>query len=135
MLLEGVQSAQPVRQSRTGVWFQPSRTNAPCAWLQVYKAKWNGPVAVKVLGLGSATCEVSAKMAFLREANILEKLRHPHVLGYLGVSMEEGGEVRLAMTCMHASIRGCVLCLCTLTESVCPPSLAEVRCHACRCAS
>ncbi len=38
-------------------------------------ATWNGTVVVKVVDVGSATCEASTREAFLREANILEKLR------------------------------------------------------------
>ena len=58
---------------------------------QVYKAKWNGTaVAVKVLSNNSE----SQREAFVKEANMLQALRYPNVVRYLGCAISDQNEVR-----------------------------------------
>ena len=59
--------------------------------LQVYKARWQGLlVAVKILN-----AEESAQQEeFKKEVAMLEALRHPHIVNYLGHLFQESGEVR-----------------------------------------
>jgi len=57
---------------------------------QVYKAKWNGTVvAVKVLTNNSD----SQREAFVKEANMLQALRYPNVVSYLGCAISDQNEV------------------------------------------
>ena len=60
---------------------------------QVYKGRWNGMlVAVKVLH--TSVGEVMAD--FQRECATLERLRHSHVIMYLGMASNAEGQVRPA---------------------------------------
>ena len=56
---------------------------------QVYKARWQGLlVAVKILN-----AEESAQQEeFKKEVAMLEALRHPHIVNYLGHLFQESGE-------------------------------------------
>ena len=59
---------------------------------QVYKGRWNGVlVAVNVLNTGAA--EVMED--FQREAAILERLRHPNIIKFLGMASNAKGHVRI----------------------------------------
>lgn len=61
--------------------------------LQVYKGRWNGMlVAVKVLH----TSVGEAMSDFQRECAVLERLRHSHVIMYLGMASNAEGQVRAA---------------------------------------
>ena len=63
------------------------------AMTQVYKGRWSGMlVAVKVLhtSVGEAMAD------FQRECAILERLRHSHVIMYLGMASNAEGQVRPA---------------------------------------
>ena len=63
--------------------------------LQVYKARWQGLlVAVKIL-----SAEESAQQEeFKKEVAMLEALRHPHIVNYLGHIFQESGEVGVTPT-------------------------------------
>ena len=56
----------------------------------MYKARWQGLlVAVKILN-----AEESAQQEeFKKEVAMLEALRHPHIVNYLGHLFQESGEV------------------------------------------
>lgn len=61
----------------------------------MYKAKWNGTVvAVKVLSNNSE----SQREAFVKEANMLQALRYPNVVTYLGCAISDQNEVRPLIT-------------------------------------
>ena len=77
---------QPVLIVPAGLYRQRLRTR-----LQVYKARWQGLlVAVKILN-----AEESAQQEeFKKEVAMLEALRHPHIVNYLGHLFQESGEVR-----------------------------------------
>ena len=86
--------------------FPPAcKTNAVnqwCALLQVYKAKWKGVVAVKVL----QSDDPGHREEFLREAQMLERLRHPHILNYRGHFIDEESEdvcILLAMRSLNST--------------------------------
>lgn len=58
---------------------------------QVYKAIWNGTtVAVKMLNSDSD----SQRLAFVQEANMLQNLRHPNVVSYLGCAVTDHNKAR-----------------------------------------
>lgn len=58
--------------------------------MQVYKAKWNGTVvAVKVLNDNSE----SQRAQFVKEANMLQALRYPNVVSYMGCAISDDNEV------------------------------------------
>ncbi|BDA51290.1 probable serine/threonine-protein kinase DDB_G0281745 at C-terminar half [Coccomyxa sp. Obi] len=64
---------------------------------KVYKAKWNGtPVAVKVLKDNSD----SQRAAFVREANMLQALRHPNIVCYMGCAITDHNEMLLVLEFM-----------------------------------
>ena len=72
------------------------------AMTQVYKGRWNGMlVAVKVLhtSMGEAIGD------FQRECAILERLRHSHVIMYLGMASNAEGQVRPASLCERKACR------------------------------
>ena len=49
--------------------------------MQVYKGRWNGVlVAIKALNVGDGATE-----DLFREAAVLEQLRHPHIIKFLGL--------------------------------------------------
>ena len=55
---------------------------------QVYKGRWNGVlVAVKALSMGDGMAE-----EIEREAALLEQLRHPHILKFLGLFSNEDNQ-------------------------------------------
>lgn len=57
---------------------------------QVYKANWKGTtVAVKVLN-DNSDCQ---RLEFVREANMLQALRYPNVVSYLGCAISDQNEV------------------------------------------
>ena len=68
----------------------------------MYKAKWKGVVAVKVL----KSDDPERREDFLREAEMLERLRHPHILNYRGHFIDEESEevcILLAMRSLHST--------------------------------
>ena len=81
--------------------------------MQVYKGRWNGMlVAVKVLHTS-----VAEKMEdFKRECAILERLRHSHVIMYLGMASNAEGQVRPASLCGAGLLA--LLCLCSAERSL-----------------
>ena len=59
--------------------------------MQVYKGRWNGVlVAIKALKVGEGLTE-----DLYREATILEQLRHPHIIKFLGLFSTEDNQVGL----------------------------------------
>ena len=62
--------------------------------MQVYKGRWRGlTVAVNVL----TSRDLVQQDQFRMETKLLESLRHPHVVNYLGHVFEENGEVSLCV--------------------------------------
>ena len=59
--------------------------------MQVYKARWNG-VLVAVKALNSSAHEVEDELQ--REAVILSKLRHPHIVKFLGLFRDSNDKVK-----------------------------------------
>ena len=54
----------------------------------IYRGTWLGiPVAIKIL---KAKHSKSAVMEFMKEAEIVSKLRHPNVILYMGTSIFQG---------------------------------------------
>ncbi|CAK0786624.1 hypothetical protein CVIRNUC_009838 [Coccomyxa viridis] len=73
---------------------------------KVYKGRWNGMlVAVKVLH--TSVGEVMAD--FQRECAILERLRHSHVIMYLGMASNAEGQVMMVMEYMQGGDLGTAL--------------------------
>ena len=62
--------------------------------LQVYKGKWRGlVVAVKIL----TSKDLVQQDQFREETKLLESLRHPHIVNYLGHIFEDDKEVSKCM--------------------------------------
>ncbi len=58
--------------------------------MQVYKGKWRGlVVAVKIL----TSTDLVQQAQFREETKLLESLRHPHIVNYLGHVFKEDEEV------------------------------------------
>ena len=63
--------------------------------MQVYKGKWRGlVVAVKIL----TSTDLVQQAQFREETKLLESLRHPHVVNYLGHIFKEDEEVCIGLT-------------------------------------
>ena len=91
---------------------------------QVYKARWQGLlVAVKILN-----AEESAQQEeFKKEVAMLEALRHPHIVNYLGHLFQDSGEVRAVPAPEHITKDAQGLNIETPRDSGCTDSLVRLR--------
>ncbi len=73
--------------------------------MQVYKGRWNG-ILVAVKALNSNAEEVEDDLQ--REAVILSKLRHPHIVKFLGLFRDTNDKVlfhfSLQVSCSHCAL-------------------------------
>ena len=65
-----------------------------CEALQVYKARWNG-LLVAIKAMANTAQEMESTLQ--REAAILQALRHPHIVKYLGLFRDSDDRVSHAL--------------------------------------